>query len=277
MFSMFRGHTVICLTALLTLSSNQDLLLKSTLEIYEQMRARKFKSSDYLVIAAFLIAGHSHPTQYSTAVERAKAFYDRMKLTRRFHTNSDDYIFATLLALSESEIEQAGSLMDRLYDQLKPELPFKGGNNIQTLSQVLAIGQGDPAVVVPRVLALRDHCKVQNLRLDKGYTLPSLGILALLSAPTDEIMTDVAETYQYLRTEKGLGKWSISSSELLLFCSSFVACKHIKEGQHDKLLLATTSNEMKSIIISQQIALTIAIVSAAVAASAGAVAASSSH
>ena len=60
---------------------------------------RKFRASDYLVIAAYQIAAHTPYDQYATAIERTEAFYEGMRAKHRFLTGRDDYIFAAMLVL----------------------------------------------------------------------------------------------------------------------------------------------------------------------------------
>ncbi len=63
-------------------------------------------------------------------------------------------------------------------------------NSVQTLAQVLILS-GDCDAAANRVLALRDALRDQKLRLDKTYTLPSLGVLALLPVEKDSIVQDI--------------------------------------------------------------------------------------
>jgi hypothetical protein len=63
---------------------------------------------------------------------------------------------------------------------------------------------------------LRDAFRARGIRLEKVYTLSSLGILSLLPSDVETIAGEVAEAYEYLRTQKGFGSFTISKQELLL-------------------------------------------------------------
>lgn len=266
-FSMFRGNSAISISALLSLTQDPKHILTQTMEVYDLMKEIKFRTSDYLVVAAYQIAAHTQPDQYKYTVERAKAFYDRMKQSRRFQTSQDDYIFASMLALSGADVESCGNRMDRLYEALKPQLPFRSGNSIQALTQVLALGESDETTSVSRVLELRDIFREQGLRMDKEYTLPSLGILSLLPSEIESITTDIVESYNYLRTEKGFSGWSITQPELLLLCAALVASEHLKNARGGTLLTTAAATSITNIVIAQQTALAMA---AAIAASSAA-------
>ncbi|MFF2912068.1 DUF4003 family protein [Paenibacillus sp. NPDC057934] len=266
-FSAFRGNSIISIAALLSLSADQEKQLTNTLTVYELMKEDKFRASDYLVISAYQIAAHATSDQYPRTVERAKLFYGSMKAKHRFLTGQDDYIFAAMLGLSDIDVEKGIDRMEQLYAALKPE--FRSGNSVQALTQVLILG-GDAPEAAARVLTLRDDFRAHGLRLDKEYTLSSLGVLSLLPCNSEDIVTDVSETYEFLRTQKGLGNWSISKQELLLLSAALLAFKYVDDVRNG-IITTMLSTSITNIVIAQQAA-----IAGATAASAAAVASSSS-
>ncbi|KAI7264889.1 hypothetical protein KC345_g8675 [Hortaea werneckii] len=263
MFSSFRGNSAITIAALLSLSGEQETRLTNTLAVHQLMKDIKFRTSDYLVVAAYQIAAHTTSDQYVLTVERAKAFYDGMKSRHRFLTGQDDYIFAAMLGISSIAVESGLERMEQLYADLKPE--FLSGNSVQALTQVLVLGEEipDPAA---RVLALRDAFRARGIRLDKEYTLSSLGVLSLLPYDQERIVNDVSETFDYLRTRKGFGNWSITKQELLLLSASLVAFKYV-EDVRSGVVTTVLSTSITNIIIAQQTAIAVAAASSAAAAS----------
>ncbi|WP_379163088.1 DUF4003 family protein [Paenibacillus sp. sgz5001063] len=266
-FSSFRGTTAISIAALLSLAVDQERQLTDTLAIYEMLKDAKFRASDYLVVAAYQIAANTTPDQYLRTIERAKAFYDSMKAHHRFLTGQDDYIFAAMLGLSDIDIHNGVTRMEQLYAALKPE--FLSGNSVQALTQVLVLGE-DSSDTAAHVLALRDAFRARGLRLDKEYTLSSLGVLSLLPCSEADIVNDVSETYEFLRTQKGFGSWSITKQELLLLSAAMVAFKYVDEAKSG-VVTTMLSTSITNIIIAQQTA-----IAAAAAASAAATSSSSS-
>lgn len=265
-FSSFRSTSAISIAALLSLSVEQEKLLTNTLAVYELLKDAKFRGSDYLVIAAYQIAVNTSSDQYQKTVERTKAFYDLMKAKHPFLTGRDDYIFAAMLGLSGIEVKRGVERMEQLYAALKPE--FLSGNSVQALTQVLVLGE-DASAAADHVLALRDAFRARGLRLDKEYTLSSLGVLSLLPCGQEDIVNDVSDTCEYLRTQKGFGNWSITKQELLLLSAALVAFKYVNEVKSG-LVTTTLSTTLTNIVIAQQTA-----IAAAAAASAAASASSS--
>jgi hypothetical protein len=265
LFSSFRGTSAISIAALLSLSKDRQTQLTHTLAVYDMMKNAKFRASDFLVVAAYQIAANTTPDQYLHTVERAKAFYDGMKAHHRFLTGTDDYIFAAMLGLSGIEVESGVESIEQIYTDLKPE--FLSGNSVQALAQVLVLGADAPEAAA-RVMGLRDAFRSRGIRLDKEYTLSSLGVLSLLPCDKEAIVTDVSDTYDFLRTQKGFGSWSITKQELLLLSSALAAFKYVDDIKSG-LLTSTLSTSITNIVIAQQAA-----IAGAAAASAAAVSSS---
>ncbi len=261
-FSTFRGNMTLCVATLLSLKDNPAELFPRVLTVYEMMKDVKFRASDYLVLAAYEIAANSNPEDYERIVGRAKAFYDGMKENSFFRTGQDDYIFAAMLGLSDIDAQTGAARIERLYRHFKPE--FWSGNGVQALAQVLVLS-GDCEAAANRVLKLRDALKERNMRLDKTYTLPSLGVLALFPADENVLASDIDEARAFLRKQKGFGGLSVNGQELLLYASAVVASEYADEIQNGNLS-ASVYTSIASIILAQQAATIAAISGATVAA-----------
>jgi len=262
-FSSFRGNMALCVAAMLSLSPNPQGLFHDTLRVYDMMKAQKLRASDYLIVAAFEIASQTNPMNYQNAVNRTRDFYDGMKSKNFFATGYDDYIYAAMLGLSDLDIPSGTERIAEIVKRLKNE--FWSKSSVQNLSQVLALGKSCDETV-SRVLHLRDALRAQRIKLDKEYSLPSLGVLALLPVSTDEIVRDIDEAQQTLRNQKGFSMWTISKQELLIYAASVTALEHAGKANAD-VVTAIISTSITNIIIAQQIAMIVAITASTAAAS----------
>ncbi|MDT0125395.1 DUF4003 family protein [Paenibacillus sp. RRE4] len=258
-FSAFRGPSSFHFAAMLSLTTDQLARLQHTIQVHDLLKEIKFRNSDYLVMAAYQIAAQGQPEQFQHTVKRAKLFYDRMKKEHPFLTGHDDYIFTAMLALSDLELDTAITHMEQLYRELKPH--FSAKNSVQTLTQILVIGDGG-SEVSERLLALSEAFRSKNHRMDKTYTLPSLALFALLPVEINLLVDQVVETYDWLRTQEGFGAWSINKQELLLFSSALTAIQHVESLQNE-ILTTSMSTTITNIIIAQQAAMTAAAAAAA--------------
>jgi len=263
-FSAFRGDMILSTATLLSLSPNPHEMFEKTLKVYQMLKDVKFRSSEFLVIAAYQIAVQTEENQYINIVNRTRAFYEGMKKYHFFYTGQDDYIFAAMLGLSDLEVEAATEHIEQIYRRLKNK--FWDNNSVQTLTQVFGLNKADE-YAEKRIFVLRDALKERKLKMDKSYTLPVLGILALLPIETEVIFHDIDEIQKILRAQKKFGSLSTTMQEVLLF-SAAVATSEYTHEIADNTLTATLSTNITNIIIAQQAAMIAAITASSAAAAA---------
>lgn len=256
-FSTFRGNMALSVATLLSLSPDPAGLFRQTLAVYELLRAAKLRNSDYLVVAAYQIAAQTEPADYPYVVDRTRAFYDAMRALHFLQTGQDDYIFAAMLGLSRLDPVTGSDRVDRVFDRLRPD--FRDKNSIQTLAQVLVLC-GTDDLAITRIIALRDTLRGQKIELDRTFTLPSLGVLALLPVDPGVIARDIDHAQAFLRAQQGFGRLSVATQELLLYATGIVADGYARTFDQG-VLTATISASITNIIIAQQTA-TIAATSA---------------
>jgi len=255
-FSMFRGNMSIFIAAMLSLDNSCRQRLSDVTDVYNMLKSAKFHASDYLAVAAYLIVADTDRANYQNTVERARQFYAGMKKNNWFHTGQDDYIFAAMLGLSDIEVETGTARVSELYQRLKPEFRMAGGGSVQALSQMLTLG-GKTDEALEHLLLLRSSLRSHKIKLDRAYTLPALGALSLLPVSGDVLVNDIWEAQSFLREQKGFGRFSISTQELLLFSSAVISSVYAKE-MNDKIV-ASTSVSIVNIIIAQQVAAIVAV------------------
>ena len=264
-FSKFQGNMALSIATMLSLKDQRETLFTQAVSVYGMLKDAKFRASDYLVVAAYEIAANTSPDKYENVISRARAFYEGMRANSFFRTGEDDYIFAAMLGLSDIEVKEGVERIDQLYKQLRPD--FWPGNSVQTLAQILVLS-GEPKLVVERLYSLRSELKARKLRLDRRFTLSSLGILALLPANIYTIAQDIEDARAFLRTQKGFGIFCISKQELLLLAAAMVASAYAKDLSTDALR-ASISTNIAGIIIAQQAAMVAAVAASGAAASSG--------
>ena len=262
-FSMFRGNMSIFIAAMLSLDNGCRQRLSDVTDVYDMLKAAKFHASDYLAVAAYLIVADTDRANYQNTVDRARQFYAGMKKNNWFHTGQDDYIFATMLGLSDIDLATGTARVHELYQRLKSEFRMAGGGSVQALSQMLTLG-GKSDEALEHLLLLRSSLRNHKIKLDRAYTLPALGALSLLPVRGDILVNDLYEAQNFLRAQKGFGRFSISTQELLLFSSAIISSVYAKE-MNDKIV-ASTSVSIVNIIIAQQVAMIVAISAATTAA-----------
>lgn len=264
-FSMFRGNMNFVIATKLSLTRNHEAIFADILELATKLKNAKFRSSDYLAVGAYLIASNTTNSNYDHTIARAKTFYDGMRKNSWFRTGEDDYIFSIMLALSDIEPTVGVARIQELYEKLKSEFKWAGANSIQALCQMLTLG-GKTDEALDHLLCVRNTLRSARIKLDRTYTLPSLGALSLLQVDGEVLANQLLEAQRYLRKQKGFGSFHITTQELLLFSSAIITSTYTDQMQDG--VVAATSTSIINMIIAQQIAVMIAATSAATAAAA---------
>ena len=270
-FSSLRGSLSVYLAAALSLRVDPERVLSDTLEAYKLLRKAKFHAGDYLVPAAFEIAIHGEKKRFEEIVSRAREFYTGMRKNHRLHIGQDDYIYSVMLALSPLEVATGVERVRLIFEELRKNFgPFKSSNSILSLAQMLAVS-GDPnkeeAIDFTPLIKLKNKLKKSKVRLDQTYTLPSLGILGQLPLENEEIAQNLIEARDFLRQQKGFSAFSVTNQELLMYAVSGIS-KTFADDQGDEVKMSLANN-VTSLIVAQQVAMMVVIISASTASSAG--------
>ncbi|MDR0897846.1 MAG: DUF4003 domain-containing protein [Oscillospiraceae bacterium] len=237
-FSGFRGDMQVYLAARLSLHADPGAFFSEAQRAHDLLKAAKFSAMNYRAIAAMQLAELCDPARFDEIAARAKAFYDGMKRDHFWLTGNDDTIVCVLLALSNLSVDDGLFRMEGLYQQFKPS--FNGRNNLQALAQVLTLG-GEGAA--DRLLPLDAALKAIKTRMDQAFTLPALGVLALLSAPAEEIAATLREMEKYLHAQKGFGSFVVGKQLRLLYAAGLLLREPIEglpAGVFDALVVGST-------------------------------------
>ena len=114
-FSSFRGNIRIPLACMLSMEEDPEAKFSKAQEVYQALRTT-FASSDYLALAAFLLAEYDCSEE---RVARGKGIYKLMRKEHPLLTSSEDSIFAVMMAWSEQSDEDLISDMETCYRLLK--------------------------------------------------------------------------------------------------------------------------------------------------------------
>lgn len=267
-FSQFKQTTFFIVATILSLKNQPKSLIQAANKIYHDMKKAGFHSSPYLVLSALYIALQKESWEFPHIIARAKRFYDGMKQQHPFITSSDDYGFATLLAMTDRDVNSTIREIESYYSKLKEN--FSNSNGIQALSQVLIFGEGDTNLKCNQVVELNRALKNRQCKFGSGTQLSFLGVMSLLNEDSNRLADEVAQTNEYLKTKKGFGYWSISAKERLMYATALVSRDYLDDLKKDTMGMAL-ANQVTEIILAQQLTMI------AIASSASATAAASSN
>lgn len=265
--SYFRGNNELMLAMLLCNESGYEQRFLEMKQIHETLKDHGFKSSIYLPLAAYVIGMSETEQSTSQIYQRMNDFYTGMKANHFWLTTGDDYVMAAVLALSDKDVQKTLADMEACYTYLNQSGLYKG-NELQSLSHILALGEGETALKCDRAIYIYKGLKERKCRL-YYQGLSMLGVLSLLNEDPGQLVDEIAEVYDALYRTEGYGFWGIDSNLRAILAASIVA-DYYADTVKKEALTSTLVNSLSSIIIAQQAATMAAVTAATTAATASA-------
>lgn len=259
-FSNFRGNVELPMIVFLAASEQPEEKLHKTKKFYEILKTQ-FSGSEYLVLAASLMADMVPEEQAEQLAARAKTIYRKMKQDHPFLTSSEDSVYAVLMAVSEKSDEVLMEEMEVCYKKLKEN--FSSSNEVQALAHVLAIADGAAEEKCNKVVALYNALKDSGMKYGKYHELVALGAPAMLPVEKEVLAEDIKTVDAFLAEQKGYGFLGIDKKTRMMHAAMIVACNY-EQGDNSEIAALVGTLAM---VAAQQAALCAAIVASTAAAS----------
>ncbi len=261
-FSNFRSTAKIAMIAMLAVDGNPEGKLNKALQVYNFLKEH-FITSQYLPVASMVIADTVQPFRYDEIAARTRRIYELMKKEHPFLTSGEDCVFAALLALSDMTDEQITEETEHCYRLLKQQ--FFSSNAVQSLSHVLALGEGCAEDKCRTTIELFNALKANGYKYGTDYELATLGVLAMLPAEQSAVMADVMDVDDFLSGQKGYGFFGLGRRQRIMHAGMIVCGDYI--GACDTMQNAAIGGTI-SLIAAQQVAMCAAIAATSAAAAA---------
>lgn len=266
LLSNFRGITKLYTISTLAMADRPEEKMELLKMAYDCLK-NEFRSSDYMVAAAGILVDFVEPSMYPEIAERAKSIYNMLKDEHPILTGREDITFTVLFALSEKSDSVLLQETEACFKELKKH--FFSKNDVQALSFVLALGDGNAAYKCQRTMELYEELIQNGCRFGRGNELASLGVLALADGEISELASEIAQVNSYLKSKRGFGNFGTPSRQRLMFAGMLVMNEYVeKDTSGQDAMKVTALNGVISIIIAQQAATCAAIAAAAASSSA---------
>ncbi len=202
LFSRFRGKIRPILCCMLAATENPENRMAMADE-YHKLLKQAFKDTDYLALAALLLASSGEDGQIMERAARGRELFRRMDKEHPFLTNNTDSVFALILAMTDKTDDALIDDMEACYRTLKTE--FSSSGDVQSAAQVLAVADGKPDAKAQRVIDL--YNALQEAGVAYGHTgeLAPLAALSLTDVPIPTLVEEISEADAFLEQQKGVG------------------------------------------------------------------------
>ena len=259
LFSNFRGTVRPALACMLALSEDPDKKMADMLRQYQHLK-QYFWGSEYLALAAYLLADMTGDKEAVDYAARGKDIYDRMKKEHPFLTAQEDSVFAVLMAFSDKTDDALVRDMEACYRLVKQR--FHSANAVQSVSHVLALADGQPEEKAGRLMDLFDAIRAAGAKYGKEYQLATLAALAILPVDVPATAADIMDVDEWLSRQKGYGFWGLDRRTRAMNAAMIVSDAYAARQVVDTAALTGTI----AMVAAQQSATCAAIIGASCAA-----------
>lgn len=256
-FSYFRGIYRFMLAGLMISESDSvEGTFSRILTCEQNLKSAGFKNGTHMPMASYALYKCGGEEDSQSVASRAYGIYGNLKSNHPWITSSDDYSMAILLAKSGCDLNR----IEEAYSALN-DLGFHKGNELQSLSHILALSNHSIPEVVAVCADLKKQLKESKLNLSMSF-YAALGIITLIYFDDEGIAAEWIELSHYLSQQKKY-KWLGKGMNVLL-ASALVSERWIKESEVGRIAISIS---IETLIAAQMAALIAATTASAAAAS----------
>ncbi len=253
--SEFRGKFYLPLITKMSLSNEPEKYYLRVRMTYEMLNQNEWLGSSYKIVAAMSICDNVNEYNVADVVDKTLLIYKKMKDIHPYITTDEDITFASLLAVTDMEVDRLIREMERCYDYLKGRL--KHSNAIQSLSHVLTLGTDDVTDKCSKVINVYNDLKQRGKKYGSYYELSALGVFSMIDIKADEIVEDICLVDDYLKHMKCFGYFNIGEARRLMYSALLVSDVYIpKQFNAEQVSISSTI----AALLAEEILLTATIV-----------------
>ncbi len=253
-FSGIRSRTEPILVGKMALNSDMESYFENVRIAYKKISKLMFYDSSYLAQAAICICDAKKLDSLDEVDAKFRALYKRMEKVHPILTSSEDIVFAMLLTLTDRSIDEIIESMEECYNYMKKEVKLKvAANEIQGLGEILALTGGDMKSKCDKVVKLYNTFKEHGAKYGADYSeFSTLATLIDIDADPDELVDEIIETANELKTHKGFGSWSMDKRQRLMFASIIVGYAYNSERALENSVAITSTI---AVVIAEELAI----------------------
>ena len=222
-FSSIRGIGETITVCKMAMSDDPEKYIKELKTAYEKIMKGRFFNGEFMVIAAANLCDGNKSAETDRLVEKFNEIEKRMRQEHPILTGAEDWSLAMLLAMTDKSVDAIINEMEDGFDYFRSLKVRAGQNGLQTLSQILALMGGDMRKKCDKVVRIMDKFTEKGARYGREYEVSAIGTLIDIDANEDELVSEIIETADYLKTQRGFGSWHLDKKTRLMLATLIVA------------------------------------------------------
>ncbi len=221
--SDYRTVLAIPLITKMSLSENPEEYLNRVIETSNKIKSihKGIGANIENTISAMILEETSNNENQEELIERAKNIFNLIKKEHPILTDGEDRTDAIVLAMSKKSDEKLIEDMETCYKILLNEkIGFRG--SLQALSHILALSEKSPEEKCNKIIDINKILKQNKIKIafETEHALEIMGLFVDLDIDNEKIVEQIIEIFEYIKKEKGMGKFSISNAERFIYSAA---------------------------------------------------------
>lgn len=218
--SEFRGDFFLPIIIKMSISGEPEKYYLRVRMTYEMLNQNQWLGSNYKLIAAMSICDNVKEYNVAEAVEKTLLIYKNMKAKHPYITSDEDITFASLLAVTNIEVDKLVNEMEKCYNYLKER--FKHKNAIQSLSHVLTLSTYDVTDKCSKVINIFNDLRQKGKNYGTYFELAALGVFSMIEKNEADVVEDICKVEEYLMKMKCFSSSKSATTKRLLYAALLV-------------------------------------------------------
>ncbi len=256
--SYLRGNNELIIASKMALSNDPEGYLDDVIKVYGVFQKGRFFGSYYRVLAAISICDAGRAAQAEEIVEKTNALLKEMGNSHPWLTSDEDTSVVVLLAMTDKSTEDILTELEDSFQYIKKSFSFHE-NAAYSLSQVLTTLDGSYDKKGDKALEIYNAFKEAGSQYGKNYELASIGALVNINMNAGDLVSEVIEAAEFLKSQKGLGKLEMDRYTRLMFSTMIISSIYSEEAGSSS---ASVTSGALATVITQQICMYVAVMAA---------------
>ena len=257
-FSYLRGNAMLIIASRMALSGNPEGYLDDVIEVYKVFQKGKIFGSYYRVLASMSICDAGRSAQAEEIVQKTDALLKGMSKSHPWLTTDEDTSVVVLLAMTDKSTEDILTELEDSFQYIKKSFSFHD-NAAYSLSQVLTTLDGSHDKKGEKALEIYNAFKEAGSQYGKNYELASIGALVNVNMNAEDLVAEVIEVAEFLKSQKGFGKLEMDRYTRLMFGTMIISGIYSEETGSSS---ASVTSGALATVITQQLCIYVAIMAA---------------
>ena len=215
LLSKLRSHNLSMLSLYLAFEYDYKESFEEVRKGIDKLKEKDIKDCYYAPIMSYEILKNTNAENREVIFERTRQLCEEIKNNHKILGSGNDYVYASVLACSDVEVDKIIDRIEHIYNRLK-DMKYSKRDGLLLSSCILALSD-DSESRIKLLNKMVFELEKNDIKI-KIEILPYIVIMALITNEASDICNDVIEVYEELKKSKGFKLGLKKNLKIILSC-----------------------------------------------------------